>query len=244
MRRTRYQLLADVLIERITSGELPVGSRVPSEHDLCASHELSRGTVRQALRCLEDLGMIMRSTTGTTVAAAHPVDTCHPNAGTAEEIMDLIERTRLWRPKSTEVLADEELAARLEVDVGSHWYSIAGPLVSKSDPSIRLCWSEHYHATDESRRKLRHGEISVGGVESLLLEQVISAEPMREEPARSLGAEVGSAALVVRRTNIDDAGELVKVSLQTHRGNCYKIKNTTKGHVSLLSAEFLPASFE
>jgi GntR family transcriptional regulator len=232
MNRTRYQLLADHLIERITSGDLPVGSRVPSEHDLCASHEMSRGTVRQALRCLEDLGMITRSTIGTTVTAAHPVDAYHPNAGTAEEIMDLVERTRLWRPTSTEVLADEELAARLDVDIGSHWYSLVGPLVSKSDPSVRLCWSEHYHATDEGRRMLRHGEVSVRGVESLLLEQVISAEPMREEPARALGAEAGSAALVVRRTHIDDSGGLVKVSLHTHRGDSFKIKSTTQGHVS------------
>jgi GntR family transcriptional regulator len=232
MRRTRYQLLADDLIERITSGELPVGSRVPSEYDLCAQHDLSRGTVRQALRCLEDLGMITRSTLGTTVTAAHPVDAYHPNAGTADEIMDLVARTRLWRPKSAEILADEELAARLDVDVGSHWYSLVGPLVSKSDPSVRLCWSEHYHATDEGRTMLRHGEFSAEGVETLLTEQVISAEPMREEPARALGAEPGSAALVVRRTHIDDSGVLVKVSLHTHRGDSFKIKSITRGHVS------------
>jgi len=234
MGRTRYQLLADHLIERITSGELPVGSRVPSEHDLCAADDMSRGTVRQALRCLEDLGMIMRSTMGTTVTATHPVDAYHPNAGTTEEIMDLIERTRLWRPKSAEVLADEKLAARLDVDVGSHWYSLVGPLVSKSDPSVRLCWSEHYHATDEGRRKLRHGEISVAGVESLLLEQVSSAEPVREEPARALGAVPGSAALVVRWTHIDDSGGLAKVSLHTHRGDSFKIKSTTQRRVSPL----------
>jgi GntR family transcriptional regulator len=146
--------------------------------------------------------------------------------------MDLVERTRLWRPKSTEILADEELAGRLDVDIGSHWYSLVGPLVSRSDPSVRLCWSEHYHATDEGRRRLRHGEISLGGVKSLLLEQVISAEPMREEPARALDAEPGSAALVVRRTHIDDSGGLVKVSLHTHRGDRYKIKTATQGPVS------------
>jgi GntR family transcriptional regulator len=232
VRRTRYQLLADHLIERITSGVLPVGSRVPSEHDLCAAHGMSRGTVRQAMRCLEDLGMIVRSTIGTTVAAAHPVDAYYPNAGTAEEIMDLVGLTRLWRSKSTEILADEELAARLDVDVGSYWYCLVGPLVSKSEPSLRLCWSEHYHATYEACSKLRHGEISVAGIESLPLEQVISAEPMREEPARALDVEPGSAALVVRRTHFDDLGGLVKVSLDTHRGDSFKIKSVGAGIAS------------
>ena len=233
MRHTRYQVLADHLIDRIKSGDLAVGSRVPSEYDLCAEHELSRGTVRQALRCLEDLGMITRSTIGTTVSSTHPIDAYHPNAGTAEEIMDLLERTKLWRPKSAELFADEELAARLDVGVGTHWYSLAGPLVSKYDPSLKLCWSEHYHPTDEGRKMLRHGEISIAGVESLLLEQEISAELMRAEPARALGTEPGSAALVVRRRHIDDSGALVKVSLHTHRGDCYKIKSTTQSAVSL-----------
>jgi GntR family transcriptional regulator len=123
VRRPRYQLLADHLIEQITSGELPVGARIPSEYELCAEHEMSRGTVRQALRGLEDLGMISRSPTGTTVTAPRPVDAYHPSASTPDEIMDLILRTKLRRPTSAEVIAAEatpdEAAAALDVPPGS-----------------------------------------------------------------------------------------------------------------------------
>jgi GntR family transcriptional regulator len=225
MRSPRYQLLADQLIRGITSGEMPVGGRIPSEHDLCKAHGMSRGTVRQALRCLEDLGMITRSPLGTSVAATHPVDAYHPSAISPDEIMDLVQQTRLRRPKSAEVFADDELATRLDVEVGSHWYSLIGPLVLRSDPDVVLCWSEHYHSTDEGRKRLRHGEITVGGVESLRLEQVVSAELMNVEPARALGAPPGSAALIVRRTHIDASGSLIKISLHTHRGDRYKIKS-------------------
>lgn len=232
MRRPRYQLLADQLIQGITSGQMPVGGKIPSEHDLCKAHGMSRGTVRQALRCLEDLGMITRSPLGTSVAATHPVDAYHPSAVAPDEIMDLIQKTRLRRPKSAEVFADHEFAARLDVAVGSHWYSLVGPLVLRADPDVVLCWSEHYHSTDERPKRLRHGDITVGGVESLSVEQVISAELMRVEPARALGAQPGSAALIVRRTHIDASGNLVKLSLHTHRGDCYKIRSVSPDQVS------------
>jgi GntR family transcriptional regulator len=225
MRSPRYQLLADQLIQGITSGQVPVGGRIPSEHELCKAHGMSRGTVRQALRCLEDLGMIMRSPMGTSVTATQPVDAYHPSAIAPDEIMDLVQQTRLRRPKSAEVVADEELAARLDVEVGSRWYSLVGPLVLRSDPDVVLCYSEHYHSTDEGRKKLRHGDFTVGGVESLRLEQVVSADLMNVESAQALGALPGSAALIVRRTHIDASGTLIKISLHTHRGDCYRIKS-------------------
>jgi GntR family transcriptional regulator len=233
MRSPRYQLLADHLIQGITSGQVPVGGRIPSEHELCKAHSMSRGTVRQALRCLEDLGMITRSPMGTIVTATHPVDAYHPSAIAPNEIMDLVQKTKLRRPKSAEVFADEELAARLDVGVGSHWYSLVGPLVLRSDPDVVLCWSEHYHSTVEGRKRLRHGDFTVTGVESLRLEQVVSAELMNVEPARALGTLPGSAALIVRRTHIDGSGNLIKVSLHTHRGDCYKIRSVYPHEISV-----------
>lgn len=230
MSRPQYQALADYLIQEITSGQMVVGERIPSEHELCKTHGLSRGTVRQALRCLDDLGMITRSKTGTSVAAMHPVDAYHPSAVAPEEIMDLVQRTRLRRPRSSEIVADAELAARLDVPTGSHWYSLVGPLVLRSDPDAVLCWSEHYHATDEGRRKLRHDDITLEAIESARLEQVISAELMKDEPARVLEVAPGSAALIVRRTHTDASGNQVKVSLHTHRGDRYQIRSISPYH--------------
>jgi GntR family transcriptional regulator len=188
---------------------------------------MSRGTVRQALRCLEDLGMITRSPMGTTVSAIHPVDAYHPSAETPGEIMDLIHNTRLLGPKNGEVFADKDLAERLGVGVGTHWYSLIGPLVAKSDPSVTLCWSEHYHSTDRGRSMLMRGEFTAGGIGSVQLEQVISAEPMRDVPSRSLDVSPGTPALVVRRTHIDHEGHVVKVSVHTHRGDRYRIRSVT-----------------
>jgi GntR family transcriptional regulator len=55
-----YQQLVNVLESRISSGELDVGQRLPSENDLCTEFGLSRATVRQALQQLERRGSAQR----------------------------------------------------------------------------------------------------------------------------------------------------------------------------------------
>ena len=48
----------------ITSGAWPVGSRIPSESELCAQLNLSRGTVREAVRALAHAGLLTASSGG------------------------------------------------------------------------------------------------------------------------------------------------------------------------------------
>ena len=43
-----YHQLAEILTEKIRSGEYPAGSRIPSEHRLAAAYGVGRPTVRQA----------------------------------------------------------------------------------------------------------------------------------------------------------------------------------------------------
>jgi DNA-binding LacI/PurR family transcriptional regulator len=55
-----YRQLADVLKQHFRESGLLVGTRIPTEFDLAAEYEVSRGTVRQALRLLEEDGLIER----------------------------------------------------------------------------------------------------------------------------------------------------------------------------------------
>lgn len=55
-----YQQVADVLADRISSGTLGQGDRLPSEGDLCAEFGLARATIRQALQELEQRGVVQR----------------------------------------------------------------------------------------------------------------------------------------------------------------------------------------
>lgn len=58
--KPRYQQLKDLIIERISTGELQPSDRVPSENDLVNSMNVSRMTANRALRELTDEGYVDR----------------------------------------------------------------------------------------------------------------------------------------------------------------------------------------
>lgn len=55
-----YQQMFDVLEERISSGRIALGERLPSENELGNEFGLARATVRQALQLLESRGLVQR----------------------------------------------------------------------------------------------------------------------------------------------------------------------------------------
>lgn len=52
-RKSLVGVVADELLDRIIAGDFPPGSSVPGELELCAKHEVSRMTVREAMKTLE-----------------------------------------------------------------------------------------------------------------------------------------------------------------------------------------------
>jgi GntR family transcriptional regulator, transcriptional repressor for pyruvate dehydrogenase complex len=56
-----YEALAAIIRDRIVSGALAEGDRIPSETALASEAQVSRSTVREALRTLEEAGLIARA---------------------------------------------------------------------------------------------------------------------------------------------------------------------------------------
>src|SRR3954465_7846499 len=69
-----YEQLAGLLRERITSGDLREGDRLPSETALAEQAGVSRSTVREALRTLEEGGLIPRASPRVMVVARRTDD--------------------------------------------------------------------------------------------------------------------------------------------------------------------------
>jgi GntR family transcriptional regulator len=53
-----YQQLSNYLEQQIATGVYPIGSRIAGETELCRLFGLSRATVREALRSLQDRGLV------------------------------------------------------------------------------------------------------------------------------------------------------------------------------------------
>jgi GntR family histidine utilization transcriptional repressor len=58
--KPRYQQLKDLIIHRISTGELQPSDRVPSEYELVEAMSVSRMTANRALRELNDEGYVKR----------------------------------------------------------------------------------------------------------------------------------------------------------------------------------------
>src|SRR5687767_2072157 len=70
--KTRYALLAESLLAKINSGDYPIGELLPTESELCKQFGVSRTTVREALRHLNDMGLLSRRAgVGTLIRAKH-----------------------------------------------------------------------------------------------------------------------------------------------------------------------------
>ncbi|MEU8482163.1 GntR family transcriptional regulator [Streptomyces sp. NPDC048641] len=63
-RRSSPQAIADVLRERIKAGELRAGERLPTQAELAEEFGVERGAVRQALRALQEDGLLSNVSKG------------------------------------------------------------------------------------------------------------------------------------------------------------------------------------
>ncbi|KFG07128.1 MULTISPECIES: GntR family transcriptional regulator [Streptomyces] len=74
-RKLSSQEIADTLRERIRGGELRPGERLPTQAELAEEFGVERGTVRQALRALQDDGLLSNVSKGSPPRVAEAV---HP----------------------------------------------------------------------------------------------------------------------------------------------------------------------
>ncbi len=70
--RRSPQEIADILRERIRAGELKAGDRLPTQAELAEEFGVERGTVRQALRALQEDGLLSNVSKGSPPRIAAP----------------------------------------------------------------------------------------------------------------------------------------------------------------------------
>lgn len=72
-RRLSPQEIADSLRERIRTGELKPGDRLPTQADLAEEFGVERGAVRQALRALQEDGLLTNVSKGSPRGSPRPL---------------------------------------------------------------------------------------------------------------------------------------------------------------------------
>lgn len=221
----RYLQVARTLRKEIVDGVYPVGSQLPTEHELCERFAVSRYTVREALRRLRDDNLIASRPRAGTLVVPRPASNSY--AQDAMSINDLIAfaaGTQFVIESNATVTIDNELAARTGLAVGTEWLAVVG-YRQADGASAPICRTEYYinRAFAAVGRMLqRHtGPIfplieDLFGVSVVEVQQEIAAVVISPELAEGLKTEAGTAALEMQRTYKTSDGEIAQVTLNIH----------------------------
>lgn len=228
---TRYEEVVRALLAEIDGGAYEIGDRLPTEHELCARFGVSRHTVREALRRLQEMGIILRRQGSGSVLAAKRADGRFVNSiSSLDELLQYAATTRLEILSVDRILVDGDLAARLGCRADTQWFRVAA-LRRALETESPFCYVEVYidgafpevvrdldevryaiYATLEQRYGLRIAEVM----------QDVEAAPASANVASRLHVPRGSPTLVITRRYFTDAGALVEVAVNSFPGAAFR----------------------
>jgi len=224
-----YQGLRATLMAEIANGKFPLGSRFPTDYELCARFRVSRHTVREALRSLQDEGMLVRQPgSGTTVAAVPGSPRYVHTIESLEQLYSNARTARLAIHRIGWVRLGQRLAGELERPPGERWLQVSG-LRTIGDMTRPQSWVDVFVA---ARFGAIRGEI-IGEVpihqhlerrfdlQIAAIDMRLSAIPLAPTVADLLGAAAASPGLLIRRRYLTESGEPIEMSLSLQPGDQY-----------------------
>lgn len=217
-----HQRIAEDLLQKIGSGELPVGGYLPTELALMGVYGASRNTVRTALQTLQARGLISRRRNRGTMVEAVPGGTAtFTQSMNFEGLLTLASTVQRQLVATDDVVLDIPTARVLQAQPGSTWVrlSMLRTAAGKRKP---LCWTDayvdpHYRAVGELAQA-NPGKLLADLIENRFgrrietVEQTVACGLVTAHMAPTLGAARGTPALHVLRHYRDAVRTLVIVT--------------------------------
>jgi GntR family transcriptional regulator len=233
----RYLQVARTLRKEIVDGVYPVGSQLPTEHELCERFAVSRYTIREALRRLrEDNLVASRPRAGTLVVPRPATNSYAQEVMSINDLLAFATGAQFTIESNAMVTIDEDIAARTGLAVGSQWLAVRGYRQAEGTEAP-VCRTEYYinRAFAAVGRLLqRHsGPIfplieDLFGVSIVEVHQEIAAVPVTTDLAEALKVNMGTAALEMQRTYTTSDGEVAQVTINTHPSSRYRHSMTMR----------------
>lgn len=225
-RTPRYIDLAAKLQKSINSGRLKVGAHLPTEHALCAQHDVSRHTARAALQVLEDAGLIERRPgLGTRVISAGAPPTFSQPLGGLEDLLQYAHEAKLNVAKTELETLTPARAKQLGAKKGSQWLALHG---SRNTDQGAIAATTIYVAEtigakvkdfkNADKAITEHIEAKYG-VSVAAITQTITAELLTVDDATTLNCDKGAPTLRTIRRYYDASERLFVISDTRHPSN-------------------------
>src|SRR6185437_14029022 len=140
----RYLQVARTLRKEIVDGVYPVGSQLPTEHELCERFAVSRYTIREALRRLRDDNLVAsRPRAGTLVVPRPATNSYAQDVMSINDLLAFATGAPFTIESNAMVTIDDDLAARTGLDLGSEWLGVRG--YRQADGTrAPVCKTEYY----------------------------------------------------------------------------------------------------
>lgn len=205
----KYAALARDLIEAINAGTYPVGTLLPTEIQLSATYAFSRQTVREALRQLANMGLVVRQAgVGTKVQRQHTDTRYTHSVDSFSDLEDYARALRLVVSTVTSVTASGDLAALIGCREGSRWLRVCG-LRYRPALAEPVAFSEMYLHTGFAGIRQHIAKLEGSSMHAMLereygetveeIQQQVVAINLDVEVARALNEKEGVAGLEIRR---------------------------------------------
>jgi GntR family transcriptional regulator len=234
-----WSSIREDLAQRIASGKMPPGSQLPPEPELATGFGVSRATLREALRSLEEDGFLTRTRGAGTFVTHRPRlrNNLDVNFGVTDAIRDAGMEPGSEANQVFERPASPGVARRLAVPSGSPIVAVERVRTADRRPVV---YSRDMMPTD------------VGGYRSDLLERlsdrsiyeylerdrgivvhhgVASFRPIKADRAVAGALRVikGALLLYIRQVDYDDQGRPVLLSDEYHLADAFEFTVVRRG---------------
>lgn len=228
-RTPRYLQLAGELRGAILAGDFAGGKPFPTETTLCDRFDVSRFTVREALRRLEAEGLIERKRgSGTTVQpAAARGGALHQPLSNVGELLQYAKGSAVTYAPTTNGPLPEAVAEQIGPSTAGDWSAFRG-VRRENDGALPIAVTDAYFrdslgdAVDQI--DLAAGTLfsqieQLAGVKIGKVTQDIQAIAADQETAETLAIEEGSPVLQILRCYFDPGGKIFEISVSHHPGD-------------------------
>lgn len=228
-KQPRYIEVASDLRGRIEAGEFQVGTILPTETDLCAAYGISRYTIREALRRLQDAGIVTRRQgSGTVVTSQERAAIFQQELGTLEDLIQYASDVRFELDLPALKSLPETLHSYVDPAEQTEWIYIKAFAfqrhirrpVAMSHMYIPKRYETVAHAIKGNRGAIFSEFEILSGKTIEQVEQEIRAVTLNEDTCSALECEPSQAGLRAVRAYYNNDGPAM-ISITLHPGDRY-----------------------
>jgi GntR family transcriptional regulator len=225
-RVTLTQSCAEALEEAIGAGVYRPGSRLPSEAELAEQLSVSRPTLRESLRLLEERGMIRRRHGRGTFVRERPIQKeLNRNFGITSMILAAGYKPGARNGATANIKADKELAERLGLKLGDPVWQIERVRLADERPVVFSIDSipAQLIAREDLDQILSDADQSLYSLLHRVRGVVVSRGEAELVPCKAttelrglLDVKPGTPLLCMRQVDFDQHGRAVVYSVEYH----------------------------